>query len=67
MDINAELRRLLKQDTRTSAELSRVTGIGAVSIRKFKAGMLDLKLDSLYRIAAALGHQITVKPVKQRA
>lgn len=61
MGITDDIRRLLEADKRSKAEICRLTGLTEAAISNFRAGKKSFSTESLERLAAALGYELTVK------
>jgi transcriptional regulator with XRE-family HTH domain len=61
MQIMDRIRKALRADDRTSAEIAAKAGMDAVNVRQFKAGIRTLPLDTLCKLAAVLGLEIRVE------
>lgn len=67
MQIYAEIRAAMEADPRSQREIADAAGVHQVNLSKFKAGQKDLSLDSVCRLAAALGLVLTVQKAKRKS
>jgi DNA-binding phage protein len=54
-------------DGRTLTQIASAAKVNRINLYQFKAGTRSLGFDSLYRIAEAVGLEITVQPKRRRS
>lgn len=60
MTINEQLRKLRKEQSITTRQLSELTGVSKTIIINFENGKANITMDTLYRITKALGAKIEI-------
>jgi len=63
-DLHLELTRALRESRTTQAQLARALGVSRATVSRWFRDGANLELATLERVAAALGHRLEVRLVK---